>query len=214
LPIQLPARVSGTISEPSQKQVVTFDAKLGSHYRVKTLAREFGSDLDATIAILNSQSQELGRVDDLADARDPVLNWVCPIDGMYCVGISDFHRSGGPNHFHITTIEEVKSGFLLNAASELIESTINREIEVPIEVVREAGFAGSIAVSIDASPEVFQSAMVESKGGDETAGKVMLKLTGLKAFQGPIRIHGRAEGCSDANVAAPRSKVVWLSVSE
>ncbi len=214
LPVTLPARLGGTLMEPGQKQFFSFDAKTGNHYRVKAMAREFGSDLDPTLAIYDSKSKELVKLDDAGDVRDPIVNWVCPADGTYTIGVSDFHRTGGSRHRHLTTVEQVKPSFTLSVASEMFETSVNREVEIPIQILREAGFAGVISVALDGNPGAVQCSQGESKSGDETASKVVLKWTGSQPFQGPITIVGRSEGTPDSRASAPRSKAIWISVAE
>lgn len=214
LPVTLPARLGGTLMEPGQKQFFSFDAKTGNHYRVKAMAREFGSDLDPTLAIYDSKSKELVKLDDAGDVRDPIVNWVCPADGTYTIGVSDFHRMGGSRYRHLTTVEQVKPSFTLSVASEMFESSVNREGEIPIQILREAGFAGVISVALDGNSGSIQCLQGESKSGDETASKIVLKWTGSQPFQGPITIVGRSEGSPDALATAPRSKAIWISVAE
>jgi len=214
LPVTLPARLGGTLMEPGQKQFFSFDAKTGNHYRVKALAREFGSDLDPTLAIYDSKSKELVTLDDVGDVRDPIVNWVCPVDGTYIVGLGDFHRTGGSRHRHLTTVEQLKPSFTLSVASEMFETSVNREVEIPVQILREAGLAGVVSVALDGNPGTVQCSQGESKSGDETASKVVLKWTGSQPFQGPIAIVGRSEGMPDSRALAPRSKAIWISVAE
>src|SRR5690606_25352663 len=47
LPVELPVRVQGTISESRNADFVSFTARKGSHYRFDVLARDCGSALDA-----------------------------------------------------------------------------------------------------------------------------------------------------------------------
>ena len=214
LPVTLPARLGGTLIEPGQKHFFSFNASSGNHYRVKTMAREFGSDLDPTLAIYDSKSKELVKLDDVGDVRDPIVNWICPADGTFIVGVGDFHRAGGSRHRHLTTIEHVKPSFTLSVASEMFEASVNREGEIPIQILREAGFAGVVSVALDGNPVSVQCSQVKSKSGEATASKIVLKWTASQPFQGPIAIVGRSEGAPDARATAPRSKAIWISVAE
>lgn len=214
LPVSLPATFAGTIAELQQQQVVSFDGKSGVHYRIETLAREFGSDLDPVITLYNAQQQELVKMDDVAEVRDPVVNWICPADGKYFVAIRDFHRLGGNQYRHITSIKVVEPGYRLSTETETLELKVKQEVELPIQLIREAGFAGEVSVELEASSEFVEVIAAVSKSGSETANKVVLKWTGTKPFQGPLKIIGRSEGQPTTAAIPPRSRVLWVSVVE
>ncbi|MEO8269738.1 MAG: PPC domain-containing protein [Aureliella sp.] len=188
LPVDVPVRVAGIIAEARQANFVRFSARNGAHYHFSVLARDCGSQLDATLAVLDADGKQLTRIDDVGQVRDPQLAWQAPADGQFVVSISDFHNQGGEHFAYFLQLEERTADFSANIASDLITTSVGKEIEIPINVVRELDYQGPIQVSIEDLPSSVSCAAVESTHGTDTAAKVTLKLTALEAFQGPLRI--------------------------
>ncbi|MEQ1824661.1 MAG: PPC domain-containing protein [Pirellula sp.] len=214
LSVSLPARVGGTITEAKQTNVLQFHAKAGTQYRVRVFAREFGSALDAAMAIVDAGGKQLVQQDDVGNNRDPVLKWKSPADGDYFVEINDFHREGGPMHRFIATIEEHVPSFIPSIASDLIGMVIGKETELAVTIDREADYKDTLQVMVEGLPETIECSMAESKAGGDSGKKVVLKLRATTAFQGPIKIAAKQVD-TDRKVYASlaNGRPVWISAT-
>ncbi|MEZ6150517.1 MAG: PPC domain-containing protein [Pirellulaceae bacterium] len=216
LPVDLPVYVSGTIAEAKQANFVSFSARSGANYRFRVLARDCGSPLDATLAVLDADGKQLVQMDDVGQDRDPVLAWKAPADGQFVVSISDFHHQGGERFAYLLQLEERKPDFSANVASDLLTTSVGKELEIVVNVARELDYTGIIRVSIEGLPSSVSCPAVESTHGTDSAAKVTLKLTGSEPFQGPLNIvassdveattRTRQAGTSD-------HKPIWLSIT-
>lgn len=216
LPVELPVRVAGNIAEAKQVNFVSFSARSGAHYRFSVLARDCGSPLDATLAILDAEGKQLIQMDDVGQDRDPLLAWKAPADGQFVVSISDFHQQGGERFAYFLQLEERTADFNANVASDLFETSVGKELEIVVNVVRELDYTGIVRVGIEGLPSGISCAAVESTHGTDSAAKVTLKITGPEPFQGPLNIVA-----SSAVEATTRTRQVdtsdhkpmWLSIT-
>ena len=188
LPVELPVRVAGTIAEAKQANFVRFSARKGAHYRFSVLARDCGSPLDATLAVLDADGKHLTQMDDVGQDRDPQLAWQAPADGQFAVSIRDFHHQGGERFAYFLQLEERTADYSASVASDLFTTSVGKELEIAVNVLRELDYTGLIRVSIEDLPSGVSCAAVESSHGSDSAAKVTLKLTAQEPFQGPLRI--------------------------
>ena len=212
LMLKPPTTFGGTIAEPKQSNFFRFPGRATAFYRIQVFAREFGSALDPTVAILDSQGKQLVQQDDDSKDRDPMLNWKAPADGEYLIEINDFHRSGGADFRFVATIEERPPNYSLSIANDLISTDVGKETELVVNVDRENGFKGTINVSIE-GPSSIDCPVAESKEGSDTSKKVTLKLKPNAAFQGPIKIVAQFGESQDfvRYATVPNGKAIWLS---
>ena len=228
LAISLPARICGLVSEANETHYLRFAARSGSHYRVRLLAREFGSSLDPTIAILDANGKQLAQSDDVeTNHRDPVLLWKANKDGDYFITIGDFHRSGGRNYQYLAIIEDCPPNFDVSIANDWIQATVGKEAGIKVKVLRESGFADSISVSMDGLPDSVtcsqETSTVEPKGASKEKSKnendssklVTLRLKGSTVFQGPVKIVARSDQNENLvrTATADSNKPIWLSIA-
>lgn len=227
LPVELPARLTGTIAEPKQTAFISLETRTSAHYRFSVLARDCGSALDAQLVLYDAAGKELKRLDDVGQNRDPLLDWQSPADGPIIISISDFHDRGGQEYGYSLKIEERVADYRLSASSDLFHTSVGQELEIAIAVTRELDFAQAVQVSIEGLPNSATCAPVESIHGSDSASTVTLKLTATEALQMPLKIIGRAISAAEQKTDqqpeadAPRIerwaqtadlKPMWLSV--
>jgi len=213
--IPIPSRVKGTLAEPGQTTSMRFSAKANSNHRIRLLAREFGSPLDATLTVFDSAAKQLLQQDDIENKRDPVVKWKAPADGDFTLSISDFHSHGGPEYQFLLLLDELPASFLPKVANDLIQTTIGKEVEVAVDFERESDFQGPITVTVEGLPSSAICPAVESKHGTDTVSKVTLKITVPEAFQGPIQIVAKTPEAPNLDRIAqiPNHKPIWLSIT-
>ncbi len=212
--LHLPARVRSIITAPNQTHYFRFKAEAGAHYYIRAYAREYGSPLDATIAVLESTGKQLKQIDDIANNRDPELYWDAPKDGDYFVTIADFHRLGGKSYEYLLVAEEQNADYQLSIANDWIQSKIGDEAEIKVKINRMNKFKDTIQIEVDELPEGVKCEKVESKSEGDSSKSVTLKLKGTQPYQGPVRIIGRnLNSPEEVRVAtAENKKPIWLSI--
>jgi hypothetical protein len=90
----LPAAISGRISAASESDYYRFAAKKGQNVIVDIYASRFGSQLDSSLALLDSAGKELARNEDI-NGLDSLLAFKIPEDGDYILQVRDFRYQGG-----------------------------------------------------------------------------------------------------------------------
>ncbi len=211
--IEVPARLRSTIAQPGQQNYVRFKGMAGQSYRIQLRARELGSALDGTVAVLDAQGKQLSQQDDVGNDRDPDLKWKAPADGDYLIEVSDFHQTGGPEYGFELLVNAVLPDFSLSVPNDLIQVVVGKETEIQVKLNRDGNFAGEILVSLAELPEGVDCPVVKSIQGGETEKKITLKVKSAVPFQGPMRISAKAVDLPDCVRFATTDdeKPVWLS---
>ena len=211
--IELPACIRSTISQIGQQVFLRFRAIAGRQYRIQLIARELGSDLDATVAILDSQGKQLSQQDDVGNERDPDLKWKAPADGEYFIEVKDFHQAGGSGFRFVLMVRSILPDFKLSIPNDLVQATIGKETEIQVKLERESDFKGDIIVAIEGVPEGFECPEVKSIHGSDSEKKITLRVKSMVPFQGPMRIAGKAVDLRDSVRYAVTDdlKPIWCS---
>ena len=211
--IELPAVVRGILSQTGQQGYLRFRAVAGRQYRVQLIARELGSDLDATVAILDSQGKQLSQQDDVGSDRDPDLKWKAPANGEYFIEIKDFHQAGGSGFRFVLMASQLLPDFKLSIPNDLVQTTIGKETEIQVKLERESDFKGEIVVAMEGVPEGVECTAVKSIHGSESEKKITLRVKSTVPFQGPMRIFGKAADLGETVrfAVTDDAKPIWLS---
>ncbi len=211
--IEVPTRLRGTMAQSGQQKYVRFKGMAGQSYRIQLRARELGSALDGTVAVLDAQGKQLSQQDDVGNDRDPDLKWKAPADGDYLIEVTDFHQSGGPDYGFELLVSIVVPDFSLSVPNELIQVVVGKETEIQVKLSREGNFAGEILVSLHEAPEGVDCPVVKSIQGSDTEKKITLKVKSTVPFQGPVKISAKAVDLPDIVRFAitDDEKPMWLS---
>jgi hypothetical protein len=95
--LELPAVISGVIGSPSESDYYKFKAKRGERVVLDVQAYRTGSQLDSSLAVLDSSGKELARNED-REGLDSVIEFKVPADGEYRVQLRDFRYFGGGDY--------------------------------------------------------------------------------------------------------------------
>lgn len=215
--ITVPLSCLGTLSTADQKHFFRFHGKAGTNYRFETESQDFGSIMDPVILIEDASGKLIVNQDDLQEKRDPRLDWRCTADGEFTLVVSDLHKGFGPNCFYRLAVSEQHPSYVVSVATDLIQGTVGKEIEIPITIDRMLDFAGDIRFDLIGAGEIATQNSPVSKKGEDTAKKITLKVTLNQPFQGPVSIRATTDS-SEATIAektlvhAADDKPLWLSV--
>jgi WD40 repeat protein len=116
--ISLPAIMLGTIEKPGDVDHARFEAKAGQTVVFETLARQVGSGLDGSLAVLDEAGHVLAEGHDSETGLDPLLIFTAPRAGSYTLRIVDADYGGSGNHFYRISagaLARVESVFPLGA---------------------------------------------------------------------------------------------------
>ena len=187
--IPVPGGVSGVVSAVGDVDAFSFAAKKGQPLLFKVFARKIGSPIDPVLSIFDATGKQLQRLDDQGENRDPEISWNPPADGQYSFQVSDLHNRGGERFYYHVNIAPPQPDYRLSLAAENFVLPIDKPLEIPVTIDRQAGFKGEIEVSIEGLPEGVTASPVKSAGEGDTAKAVKLILNGNSApFSGTIRV--------------------------
>ena len=212
LAIEVPAWVHGTISQPGQQKFLRLKCIAGQQVRMQLVAREMGSELDATITILDGAGKQQTQQDDVGNERDPDLIWKVPAEGEYVIAIKDFHLGGGPGFDFDLLVTVLLPDFKVSVSSDLIQGVVGKETELQVKLDREAEFAGEIEVGLEGAPEGVECPIVKSIVGTDTAKKITLRIKSSVPYQGPISVVAKTVGGATVRFAqVDDGKPMWFS---
>ncbi len=196
LDIEIPAVISGRIDAAGDVDAFRFAARDGQRITFRTESRGLDYALDPLLELLDGEGKSLARVDDAGKEADPTLTHQFRADGSYRLLIRDAFDHGGPRHTYRVTIEETKPDFALKLAADAFALQVGKDLEIPVTIERQNGFAEEIEIrAIDLPEGVGCEPVVSAKEGD-SAKSVKLKLTcpSGSPHSAPFRIVGIAKG--------------------
>ncbi len=96
--LQLEQVVNGTCP-PNSADFYRITAQKNQRILVHCWASRIDSRMDASLTILDSAGQEIAKVHDTM-GRDPIADFIAPVDGEYIVKVHDFLFGGGSSFFY------------------------------------------------------------------------------------------------------------------
>ncbi|MCU0712403.1 MAG: PPC domain-containing protein [Pirellula sp.] len=200
----------------SQKHYFKLPKAPGTQIQIEITAQSMGSNLDPTLAILDSNGKQLAYQDDAGNDRDISLVWSIPDDKDYYAVLADFHRRGGKQNSYWLALTQVQPYVIVASTSDAYTTKINEEIEIGLKLEKPAEWSGDLElINTDPSLEiVFASNPIKIEKGTKDAS-VKLKVT--KAYAGVLPIEWKQKESNTAlPLSGPHSKNVpsWLTVVE
>jgi len=151
--VELPALVNGRIGRPGDVDCWRFQARKGEALALQLRATQLGSPLQGVLVVCDAQGKQLGRAE--AVQADPVLNFVAPADGNYCVKVMDRFRSrGGPAFaYRLRLAPPVATpDFRLLLPADTLILPRGGTTRVKIQVERTGSFSDAITLAIAGLP--------------------------------------------------------------
>lgn len=239
-PLTPPVTVSGRIEAAGDEDLYAFNATKDQVWRIRALAREFGSLLDPTLEVRSADGEVLVEADDAGESRDPDLTFTAAADGEYRISIRDLTGRGGLRFFYRLDVAESRPDFGLSIATDQATVAPGKAAELKVTVSRERGFDQPVEVVVSGLPEGVEASPLKDdgkaesadtprrrrgrSGGDVAKSDVTLTLTareGAATFSGPITVIGHAEHegtalrrAALAALPAPgaTTEQIWLTV--
>jgi hypothetical protein len=220
-PIELPVSVTGRIENRHDVDVYSFVAKKAEPLVFQVESRALGYPLDAVLEASDATGKALARVDDTDGARDAVLTFSPPEDGMFYIAISDLNRQGSSRHVYRLRATKAEGDFEVTTDAEAYQVTAGKPTEITLTIGRRNGFAEAIAFRVTGLPDLVAASAAQSAATGDNAKTVKLALNaGAGSFSGPIRVVGEStgEGKLTRTAAAvipgraARTSELWLTV--
>jgi len=97
--VTLPVVVNGRIDNATDVDHYVFAAKKGQRVLINCWAWRLDSQLDGTLAVLDTKGKEIAYSGDYY-GKDPFIDFTAPEDGDYTVKVWDFVYAGGGDYFY------------------------------------------------------------------------------------------------------------------
>jgi hypothetical protein len=221
-PIKIPVTVTGRIASRRQRDAFKFAAKQGEVIMAKVESRTLGFELDPVLELLDASGKQLVRVDDIGESRDAELVHTVPADGEFQLVVSDLHSAAGERFVYRLTVQRGVADFGLSLDAHQLVVAPGATVELPVNIDRRHGHNEPISVAIEGLPDGVTAEQIVSLGADDSAKKVMLKLTATATAaksSKPLRVIGRAgeqpprTALINLGAHGPRSVDLWLTVA-
>lgn len=151
---------NGILSEPTDQDFFSFQAKAGEQFDVEVYAARVASPIDSVIEIYGPNGRSMARNDD-GVVHDSTLRFVATETGRYWLRVADQLQRGGPTYVYRVEIQPVGSSLRLRIADLATLRPLSMPaISVPrggrfavLASIRRKNFAGEVEVVADTLPE-------------------------------------------------------------
>ena len=192
----VPAMLNGRIDKPGEADYWSFPGKKGESIVLELRARQLGSPLQGVLSVCDALGKELTRAEAAATQLDPVLTFMPPADGVYCVRVSDrFPNRGGAEFAYRLRLAPAAAGFRLQLTADVLTLPRGGQAKLKVTAERLGGFNDAIPLTIDGLPPGVKVAVNAA----------------IPAGQNAVEIAFAAD--ANAAVAVSRLKVHALSVT-
>ena len=157
MPVTLPCGISGRIGDEADIDCYRFTARKGERFSFDVLAREYQSELDSNLRILNADGKRLTENDDIRRFRrtfadSSIENWTAPADGDYVIEIRDLHLRGGDTFPYFLKVTRAEPTFDLYVDTDKTQIFPGGCGVVFVNAVRKNGFQEAIDLAVENVP--------------------------------------------------------------
>ncbi len=212
--LPVPCCVTGRLAVPKESDRFALETQAAVRWKFVLESRALGYPLDGVLTLRDGEGKELVRQDDSNGKPDPVLQWQAPSAGEFSIAVSDLFGEGGEHHLYRLTIEEDVPSAELAVASEVLQATVGKSLEIPITIKRHLDYADELTFTLTGLPASVSVTPVTSVAGNDSAKTVTLSLTASEPFQGPVKAIGRSiSSGAEFQTTATESGQPWLWLS-
>ncbi len=188
MPLTVPACVGGRIDKAGDADCFAFEAKKGSYYNLRLLAKSLGLPLDAVLTVMDPTGKEAASNDDTAEGEDPLLSFKASVDGRHIIKVTDLFGKGGEDAEYVLILgpgEETFSATITTKPTLVVEA--GKTVEIKAKIKRVGGYAGDLVARVHGLPVGVICADVEApkKSGDEFTLKLQAAQNAASS-NGPI----------------------------
>ena len=148
-----PGAVTGFFDSAEGEHRYPLFCKKGEHWKIAVQARELGSPLDVTLAVIGSDRKELARSDDLPGTTDAGLDFIAPADGTCTLVVGDVAgMAGSRTSVYRLVVRRPVEDFALTVPAQRLGIHIGQKATLTVKAARSGGFAGPIALAVEGLP--------------------------------------------------------------
>lgn len=221
--VPIPGMLSGRIEREKEADRYRLTARKGQALKVRVVAREIGSPLDATLHVEDAQGKVLFDQDDAGGrngSRDPSASLTAAADGPIFVTIRDVNGFGGPRFHYRLDVTGPSASWDLSVKEDRFTAAPGKPAKIAVNVNRQGGFVDPIAIELVGFPDGVTAAPVvsEPKGNSAKSATLAIEASDTaKAFSGPVAIVGRSgerENAARATLSGLPNPIetFWLTV--
>ena len=186
-PLAVPFTLTGRLAKREGVAGYRFAGQKGRPVTFEVEAQALGFPLAPVLRVLDATGKQLARAEPATPQSDVALSFAPPADGTYRVEVRDLYDEGSPRHLFRLRAVRPEPDFALTVAADRFVLVPGKTLDIPVSVVRLAGFAGEVELSAEGLP-----AGVEAKAVADAKG-MTLRLSAGKDAAGSFRIVGRAK---------------------
>jgi hypothetical protein len=205
----------GSFETKGDEDAIVMETVQAGHWRVAARSLELGSDADLVLEIIDANGKSIAKQGESGEIRDPVLRDQMKAPGKYTIVVRDLHRAFGERHRYRIELVDERPSVTGSIAKDVFIGEIGKPIEIEIAVERTLECADEATVRLEGLPEGVVSEPVISRGGDDSAKKVVLKVTASQPCSIPVRVRIEQAGRTEADYATSgphRQPHLWLIV--
>ncbi len=216
--LPIPCCITGRLTAPKELDRYAFATQAGLRWKFLLESRALGYPLDGVLTLRDAEGKELARQDDSDGKPDPLIQWQAPSAGEFSIAVSDLFGEGGEHFVYRLTIEEDKPEPRLTIASELLQATVGKSLEIPVTINRYLDYGDELEITVTGLPASATVTPMTSITGNDSSKKVTLSVAASEPFQGPVQVKGRSasSGVEYLSTASDTSESghsgIWLSV--
>lgn len=221
-PLAPPFSATGRIEKPGDEVEFIIVGKKGTPLALRVESRSLGLPVDPVIRVLGLDKAQLAKAEPSKLGGDTVLSFAPPADGFYTVVVSDLFGGGSPRHTFLLRVPVATADYELAVLADRFAVPPGKPLDIPIKVVRKAGFKSPIEIVGEGLPEGVKLE-VKPPAGKVDPNAITVTLTADKTgVSVPFRLVGKVVGepllsrVAVAPIAEYELTTVdlWLSVSE
>lgn len=207
--------VWGVFETQGDEDAIAIETTRAGHWSIKARSLELGSDADLILEVLDSAGKILAKQGESGEIREPVFKDQMKTPGKYIAVVRDLHRAFGGDHRYRIEFEEELPSVLGSIAKDVFVGEVGKPIELEIALERTFDCAHEATFRWEGLPEGVVSEPAISRGGDDSAKKVVLKVTANQPCSIPVRVRIEQAGRTEADYATSgphRQPHLWLIV--
>ncbi len=144
----VPGAMNGIISLKGEVDAYTFVGKKGELWILEVQAKEMGSPVDATLALLGPDGKSLGDKDDSGGSTDPRMSITLAAEGLHTLLVGDVSgRKPDGTSIYRLVVRKPKDDFSLQA-SGVVSIPLGGKAELTINALREGNFKEPILITL------------------------------------------------------------------
>lgn len=176
--LNLPAHVSGHLSQPGESDEFVFALRKGKTYRFQVHSRNFGFHLDSKLQLLEPDTGKVLATNDDIERRkyDAKLDYKAKSDGQVKLQIADVADSGGPRHAYTISAESVSPSVDLTLLTDRYQIAPGEEASIPIAIKRNDGFSEELSFKATGLPDSISLEPAKSEPKGSSSKTLTLKL--------------------------------------